>query len=186
MNHLNWFDAVLILILLSSAVTGLRAGLARVIIGIVASLVGLLAGFWCYGIVAAKLMPWIHTPTVANILGFLVIFVGVLIVGSLISALVSKLFRRIGLSWFNHLLGGVAGALRGILIIAALVDIVVAFSPSPPPSFLDGSRLLPYATQISSWLADAAPRELKDAFDEQMRTIKRFWTPRQNRAAQEV
>jgi len=108
------------------------------------------------------------------------------LIGSLISALISRLFQRIGLSWFNHLLGAFAGLLRGMVMIAALVDIVVAFSPSPPPSFLDRSRLLPYATQISSWLADAAPRELKDAFNQQMRTIKRFWTPRNRHEDREV
>jgi membrane protein required for colicin V production len=175
MVSFTWFDIVLAIIILWSAVAGLRAGLARVVVGLIATIVGLVAGFWCYRMVAVKLMPWVGTPIVANVLGFSIIFVGVLIVGALISALLSRLFRWIGLSWFNHLLGGVAGFLRGALIIAALVDVVIAFSPSPMPEALARSRLLPYAGEIASWLVDVAPRELKESFTDQMQNLRRFW-----------
>jgi membrane protein required for colicin V production len=111
----------------------------------------------------------------ADVLGFLIIFLGIVLLGALIGALLSRLFRWIGLSWFNHLLGGIAGFLRGALIIAALVDILVAYSPSPTPEFLENSRILPYASEVSWWLADLAPRELKDAFTEQMDNLKQLW-----------
>lgn len=178
MGKLNWFDIVLLVIFIASVIGGLRAGLARVIVGIVATIAGFLVGFWCYRLLAAKLMPWLQSETIANILGFLIIFIGVLILGSLISALLARLFRWMGLSWLNHLLGGLAGALRGALIVAALVDIVVAYSPSPTPAFLNESRVLPYAFQISALLAELAPRELKDMFTEEMQNLKQLSTPR--------
>ena len=182
----NWFDIVLVLILLWSAIAGLRAGFARVVIGLIATVVGLIAGFWFYRIVAAKLMPWSSTPVVADVLGFLVIFMGVVILGALIAALFSRLFRWIGLSWFNHLLGGLAGFVRGALIIAALMDVLVAYSPSPTPNFLENSRILPYAGELSSWLVALAPRELKDAFTEQMENLKQLWRRTQQHRSQEV
>lgn len=182
----TWFDVLLVLILIWSALAGLRAGFARVVIGVIATIVGFLGGFWCYRMVAAKLMPWVRTPAIADVLGFLIIFIGVLILGSLISALLSRLFKWIGLSWFNHFLGGVAGFLRGALIIAALVDIVVAFSPSPTPDFLLRSRVVPYAGEVSSWLAQLAPRELKDAFLQQMENLRQFWGKPQNKNSQRV
>jgi uncharacterized membrane protein required for colicin V production len=171
----NWFDVALVLIILWSALAGLRSGLARVVVGFIATIVGLMAGFWCYRLLAEKLMPWVKTSTIANTLGFLLIFVGVLILGALISALLSRFFHWIGLSWFNHFLGGVAGFLRGAVMIAALVDILVAYSPSPTPEFLQQSRVLPYASEVASWLVDMAPRQLKDAFDEQMDNLRRLW-----------
>ena len=171
---LNWFDIVLLLILLASALSGLRSGLARVIIGLISTIAGVIAGFWCYRLVAAQLLPIVRTEVVANILGFAVIFCGVLIVGALIAALLSRLFRWIGLSWFNHLLGGVAGIIRGALVVAVLVDVLVAFSPSPTPQFISNSCVLPYTTQISAWLVELAPRELKDTFIQQMENLRRF------------
>jgi membrane protein required for colicin V production len=182
----NWFDIVLIVIMLWSVLTGLRAGLARVVVGFIATIFGLLAGFWFYRLMAAKLIPWVKTVTAADILGFLIIFVGVLILGSIISGLLSRLFNWIGLSGFNHFLGGIAGLLRGALIIAALVDVLVAFSPSPTPAFLGNSRVLPYTIQISSWVVSLAPRELKDAFTEQMDNLKQLWAPPKDRHGQEV
>ncbi len=182
----NWFDIVLVLILLWSAVAGLRAGFARVVIGLFATLVGLIAGFWFYRIIAAKLMPWLKTPVFADVLGFLTIFIGVVILGSLVATLLSRLFRWFGLSWFNHLLGGFAGFLRGAIIIAAMVDVVVAYSPSPTPEFLESSRLMPYVGEVSSWLVDLAPRELKDAFTEQMQNLKQLWHHAQPHFPQEV
>lgn len=182
----NWFDIVLILIMLWSVLSGLRAGLARVVVGFIATILGLLAGFWFYRLMAAKLLPWVKTVTAADILGFLIIFVGVLILGSIISGLLSRLFNWIGLSWFDHVLGGIAGLLRGALVIAALVDVLVAFSPSPTPLFLNNSRVLPYTIQLSSWLVDLAPRELRDAFTEQMDNLKQLWTPPKDHHSQEV
>lgn len=180
---LNWFDIVLLLILLMSAVSGLRSGLARVIVGLVSTVAGFLAAFWCYRIVAAQLMPIVQTQTAANILGFCIIFFGVLILGAAIAALLSRLFQWIGLSWFNHLLGGVAGLIRGALIIAVLVDIAVAFSPSPTPTFISNSQVLPYTSELSGWLVQLAPRELKDAVLEQMENLRRFRTrPKQDKS----
>lgn len=175
MVSFTWFDVVLVLIILWSAITGLRAGFARVVVGFIAAIIGLVAGFWCYRMVAEKLMPWIKTPTVAQILGFLIIFIGVQILGALLATLLSRLLRWFGLSWFNHFLGGVAGFFRGAVVIAALAGVFVAFSPSPTPDFLARSRVLPYVTEVTWWLIELAPRELKDAYNEQMQNLRRLW-----------
>ena len=176
MAGFNWFDLALLVILIGSIATGLRAGFTRVVIHLVATLVGLLAGFWCYRLVGEKLLPYLNNNVhLANLLGFVLIFIGVMLIGAAISALLSRMFRWIGLSWFDHLLGGVAGVLRGAIVIAVLVDILVAFTPPPPPAYLDHSKILPYTNDFAGWLIDIAPRELKDSFDRQMNHIREFW-----------
>src|SRR3954447_15565997 len=175
MLALNWLDISLLFVILWSALSGLRAGLARVVVGLVATVIGLLAGVWCYRLVAAKLLPWVKTETVANILGFVLILSGILVLGALIGSLLSRLFKWIGLSWFNHLLGGLAGVLRGALIISAMLDFFVAFAPSPAPAVLEKSQVLPYVSRLSGWLVDLAPRELKDAFTEQLQNLRQIW-----------
>jgi membrane protein required for colicin V production len=186
MTALNWFDVFLILLLLASALAGLRTGFARVVVGLIASVFGFLAAFWCYRMVAASIAPWVSRPAIADALGFFLVFVGVLILGAIVGAILSRLLKWVGLSWFNHLLGGAAGLARGVLVIAVMVSAIVAFSPSPPPAFLDNSRLLPYALEVSSWLAATAPRELKDAFDAQMKTLQRNWTGQPRRQSEEI
>lgn len=177
MYGFNWFDLALLLILLGSVAAGLKAGFTRVVIHLFATVAGLLAAFWCYRLVGEKLLPYLNeNARVANLFGFLIIFIGVMLIGSAISLLLSRIFRWIGLSWFDHLMGGLAGVLRGAIVITVLVDILVAFTPPPPPAYLDHSRILPYTNQFAGWLIDIAPRELKDSFNEQMHHIRRFWT----------
>jgi membrane protein required for colicin V production len=171
---LNWFDIVLAIVIVVSAIAGLRTGFARVVVGLAATIVGFLAGFWCYRMVAAKFEPWIATPALANILGFLIIFVGIAILGALIAAMLSRVLKWVGLSWFNHLLGGAAGFLRGVLVIAVLASVLVAFAPSPTPQYLQNSRVLPYANNLAAVLAELAPHQLKDSFLQQMQNLKQF------------
>lgn len=175
MPSFNWFDVLLVLIILWSAMMGMRSGLARVVVGFAATIVGLFAGFWCYRIVAEQLPPWIGNAPTANIAGFLIIFAAALILGSLISSLLARVFKWFGLSWFDHFLGGIAGFLRGAIVVAAVVDMVVAFSPSPAPLVLERSQVLPYASEVATWLVDMAPRELRDAFTEQLDNLKQLW-----------
>src|SRR3954471_5684793 len=175
MLTLNWLDVVLLVAIAWSALTGLRAGLARVVVGLVATVVGFMAGFWCYRLVGAKLAPWIKTEALANVAGFFIIFAGTILIGTLIASLLSKLFRWVGLSWFNHLLGGLAGFLRGTLVIAATLNFIVAFAPSPLPGAFEHSRVLPYVTQVSLWMTGLAPRDLKDAFTAQLKNLRQLW-----------
>lgn len=182
----NWFDVVLAIVLLLSAAAGLRSGLARVVVGLIATLVGFVAAFSFYRILAATLLPYVHSLVAADMLAFFAILFGVLLLGSAVAAILSRLLSWIGLSWFNHFLGGVAGLVRGILLIAMVADALIAFAPSPAPEFLNQSRLLPYASPLATWLAGVAPREVKDAFDAQMHSIRRAWKPIQSKEATEI
>jgi membrane protein required for colicin V production len=183
LTSFNWLDMALALIVVVSAVAGLRAGFTRVVIGLVAGIVGLIAGFWCYRLVGEQLRPWVTSIQVANFIGFFLIFVGVALLGSLIAALLSRVLKWVGLSWFNYLLGGVAGFARGALFVAVLADVLVAFAPSPLPAYLRTSRVLPYANGVASVLAEFAPQQLKDSFSRQMDNLKQIWATHERRSA---
>ncbi|SRR5579884_1453731 len=175
MLTITWVDIALILIILWSIATGLRAGLARVLVGFVAVIAAFLAGFWCYRLIAIKLSPWIANARVADFAGFFIVFIAIMLLGSLVAAILSKLFEWVGLSWLNRLLGGAAGFFRGVLLIAVVVDMLVAFAPSPTPKVLEHSIVVPYVSDVAGWLVDLAPRALKDAFDQQMENLRQFW-----------
>lgn len=178
MTSLNWFDFALLLLLAASVITGFRAGLSRVVVHLIATLTGLLAAFWCYRIPATELLPYLNqNRLLADFFGFLIVFLAVMLLGALIAAVLARIFQWIGLSWFDHFLGGFAGAVRGILLVSAASLAVIAFTPTPAPAYLDQSRLLPYANAIAGFLIEAAPRGLKDSFEEQLGNIESHWTP---------
>ena len=172
---MNWVDYLLIAIVGFSVLSGFRIGAARVGVGFIAAFVGIFAGFWCYGLVAAYILDYVNSRAFANLIGFILIFTGVLVLGGLIGRLLGSLFRWIGLSWFDRLLGAAFGFVRGILVAIALVTVLLAFAPAPPPPSIVESKILPYVMDASNVLAAATPREIKDAFRETKDKVKKIW-----------
>jgi membrane protein required for colicin V production len=173
--QINLLDIVLVIVVGASVVAGFMAGFARVGIGFIAAVSGLLFGFWFYGIPAAWLHRYIHSLTISNLLGFFLVFWGFLAVGSLLGKLLAKLFKWTGLTWLDRLMGGAFGFVRGGLIAIAFVAVLLAFTPKPLPNWMIDSQVLPYAIDASNMCAALAPRAIKDAFRESMLDIRKAW-----------
>jgi membrane protein required for colicin V production len=168
-------DLLLVLILGSSVVLGFMAGFARVGLGFMATVAGLLFGFWFYSVPAAWIHVYVHSPTLSNLLGFLVVFSAFLLLGSIAGVLLSRLFRWTGLTWLDRLLGAGFGLVRGGLITVAFVSVLLAFSARPLPAWMVNSRLLPYVVDASDLAASLAPNGLKQAFRDSLAEIRKLW-----------
>jgi membrane protein required for colicin V production len=170
---LDWIVAIIIA---ASVITGFVAGFARVGIGFIAAVSGVLFGFWFYGIPADWFLRHVTTSvTAANLLGFFSVFFGCVILGSLFGTLISKLFKWAKLSWLDRLLGAMFGVVRGSLIAVAFIAVLMAFTPKPAPNWMVDSLVLPYAIDASDLCADLAPHAIKVAFEESMRDIRKAW-----------
>ena len=173
---MSWIDLVLILVIACSVLAGFAAGFARVGVGFAALIVGMFCGFWFYGIVADYFIDYVSSRAIANLIGFFVILVGVLVVGAIVGRILAKFFKWVGLSWLDRLLGGAFGVVRGFVIAAAMVTVLLAFAPSPPPPSVVDSRVLPYVIDVSDVLAAATPREVKDQFYATKDKVKAVWS----------
>jgi membrane protein required for colicin V production len=171
----NWLDVVLAIILVSSIVAGFRRGFARVGVGLAATLVGLILGTWFYGSAGAFLLPYVSYRGLANLIGFLLIFLGTLLAGSLAGWFLAKMLKWAGLGWLDRLMGAAFGLLRGVLIGIGLVMALLAFTAKPPPQSVVGSRLAPYMIDAARVLAYIAPRELRDGFQASYERVKKIW-----------
>lgn len=172
---MSLLDIVLIAIVGGSVLSGFLAGFARAGIGFLATVTGILFGFWFYGIPAAWIHKFISSVAFSNLLGFLVVFFACAIVGGLIGKLLSRLFQWTGLSWLDRLMGAGFGLVRGGLFAVAFVSVLMAFTPRPVPAWMTGSFLLPYAMDASNVLASLAPRALKDPVQESVRELRQAW-----------
>jgi membrane protein required for colicin V production len=171
----NLLDVLLVIVVGLSVVTGFIAGFARVGIGFIATVSGLLFGFWFYGIPAEWFHRYIHSVAISNLLGFFTVLFAFNIIGALIGKLLSKLFKWTGLSWLDRLMGGAFGLARGGLIAIALVAVLMAFTPRPLPNWMVDSAVLPYAIDASNLCASLAPKSIKEAFRESMNDIRKAW-----------
>jgi len=152
----NYFDYILIGIVGLSMVLSLWRGFVREII----SLIGLVAAFLIAsrtsGVAGDFLDQWIPNSTTADIAGFVMIFVVVMIVIGLIGALIRKLVDMADLTATDRTLGIFFGIARGLLLIALSFLIYTSYS-KPDQAWAKKSLLTPYAIQAANLLGQAIP-----------------------------
>lgn len=164
----NWLDIVIGLVLVFSTVRSLRRGFSREAIGLAASFFALLLGMWFYGLAGSFLMPYVDSLRVANLLGFLLVVMAVMLCGSLVAWVVNRFLHTIGLSFFDRVLGAAFGFVRGMVIMIALLTAFIAFGPhvgtDRTPSAVVNSKLAPYVLEASRVAVAMAPMDLKQSF----------------------
>lgn len=122
------------------------------------------AGFFAFRFsepVAARLENWIETPSIQLIAAFLVVFIGILVVGSLLGVLVGQMVKHSGLSGTDRLLGALFGLARGVAIVVIGV-ILAGLTPFPEDPWWDESALLPYFETMADQVVSQLPPGLKD------------------------
>jgi membrane protein required for colicin V production len=173
---MNWLDIVLFLIVALSVLTSFRKGLSREIIGLASVLLGLLLGIWFYGTASIYVQPYVSSPLAAKLAGFFLVFTLVFLAGVLVRFIVGKFLRITKLSFVDHLLGAVFGALRGLLIAVALLTGVMAFArDGKPPAAIEESRLAPYISEGARLFVAMAPHELREGFHRTYAEAKSAW-----------
>jgi membrane protein required for colicin V production len=173
----SWVDIVLAVILVGTLIAGLVKGLVKEAVGIAAVLIGFIVASRYYVHVAGFFQKVIREPAVAKFLGFIVVFLAVLILGLLAAALLSKLM--IGpLKFFNHLLGGAFGLLEGILICGVVVFALLVFPISREA--LAGSKLAPHCYGLTKAMVHLIPQDLKDQFREAYQNFIKIKSEKKN------
>jgi membrane protein required for colicin V production len=181
----NWLDILLLIVLGVSFMAGMMKGLARAVIGLAAVIVGLLSGFWFYR-QAGSYVPFVESPQVANVIGFFVIFIAILLLGGLVAKLLEKVFKAVHLSWLNRLLGGAFGLLRGLAASAVLIVAIMAFSAKSPPTPVANSRVAPYVIHGARAVAAAAPYEVREGFRKSYGKLREAWAGAMRRDARRL
>ena len=171
---MNWIDWLLIVFLLISIANGFQEGMVRIGIGFIALVAGFILASWFGGMAAGSLLPFIHSKPVASILGYFLVFCGVLVLGSLIAALIVRMLKLIGLTWMDRLLGGVFGVVRGFAIVAVVAMVVTALSPKWLPEAMNRSTLAPYVLRASKVLTALTPFDLRDGFERAYERLRKL------------
>ncbi|MGB9835162.1 MAG: CvpA family protein [Candidatus Saccharicenans sp.] len=161
--NLNWLDVILIIIFLVTFLLGLIKGLVRQVIGILAVIGGIVLASRYYVWVSWKLLRFISSDFWRNCLSFMVVFIGVLLLGWLISFILTKLMKG-SLSLTNHILGGLFGLLKGVLIGAVLVFGLLVFNFERQA--LINSKLAPVCMKVARSFSVLIPDSLKTRFEE--------------------
>lgn len=96
----------------------------------------------------------IDDPMIRNGVAVAILFIVTLIVGSFVTYIMSKLVEKTGLSGTDRVLGSVFGALRGVLIVSAILFFADSFTPVASNSWWTNSTLIPHFTIYIQWFFD--------------------------------
>lgn len=162
MNTWNWLDFIIAAIVLGSVVTAVIKGFVQELISLASVVIGLAAAAFAYQRAALWFDDLTKSHEIALGLGFLSIFLAVLILGALVGLVARKLIKTAGVQWFDRFLGGVFGLVRGVLISAILLMAMMAFAIKPEA--VRGSALAPYVTTGARVLAMVMPENLRAQF----------------------
>jgi membrane protein required for colicin V production len=144
-----WLDYLILVTLVLSTAFGIWRGFVKEAL----SLAAWVLAFWIalsFSVkLAAKLAPTVGSA--APVLAFVILFVGVLVVGAVVNHFVAKGIQAVGLQGFDRLLGGVFGMVRGVAV-AALLLLFVGQMYGDRTDVWQRSKLVPYFKPVVGWL----------------------------------
>jgi len=122
---MNLVDIILIILLVSAAISGFVKGFFIELASIVSLILGIWAGSEFSGLVQqwlSKYVDWSHY--IMRIISFILIFVFVVLVVHLIATLTEKFVKALSLNIFSRLAGAIFGALKAAFLLSILMIIV--------------------------------------------------------------
>jgi membrane protein required for colicin V production len=153
------FDWLLLAPLVYSTVQAFLRGLVRELFSLFGLIAGVLLAAWNYGRLASLLGAVISNPAVANVVSFLLIAIGIMIVATIVGRLIHATAHAVGLGFFNRLGGAAFGLLRGCLIGVAVLMAISAFLPET--AWVKNSRLAPYFLAGAHAVSFVVPHDLE-------------------------
>jgi membrane protein required for colicin V production len=137
-------------------------GFVQELISLASVVVGLIVAAFGYSRAALWFDDLTKSHEIALGLGFLVLFIGTLILGALLGALARRMIKSAGIQSFDRFLGAIFGFVRGVLVDAIVLMVLVAFAIKP--DVVQRSALAPYVTAGTRVIALLMPGNLRAQF----------------------
>lgn len=153
---MNWADWIILGIVLISSLMSLRRGFVREAISLATWVAAFIVGRLFYEVLAEIISGYFDaSPSVYQLIAFLVLFIATLIVGNLIGSLVGSLVKLTGLSATDRVLGVGFGALRGGLVVVIML-VLLKMTPVIEDPWWRESQLIPHFLVMEAWSRDMA------------------------------
>jgi membrane protein required for colicin V production len=175
----TFIDFIFAAIILVSTGFALMKGLAREVISLVALIGGFLLAALYYPVIAGWFASITRTEAVADLIGFLAIFLSCLLIGAVAAFLVNRFIKMASLEWINRLMGGIFGFLRGWAVASIIALALIAFPVRQ--DVLARSIFAPYLLAGARAAILLVPQDLKQKFNTEYKKILQTWN--QNRSS---
>ena len=100
---MNFLDIILIIIFSFCVIAGVFRGLIKELSSIIGVLGGFYAAYSYYMVVAKPLSRWVSNPAYLNIISFLIIFCGILVLIGIIGVVIKYILKNAFLGWVDRI-----------------------------------------------------------------------------------
>lgn len=145
-----WIDYAIIIIIAVSTLVSLVRGFVKEAVSLAIWVAAFIIASQFYQDLAVHFTQ-IQDPLVRNAAAIAALFVATLVLGALLNYILSKLVQHTGLSGTDRVLGLVFGALRGILIVSALLFFIDSFTGLSDSQWWRDSLLIPHFGVFIQW-----------------------------------
>jgi membrane protein required for colicin V production len=156
---MNLFDWFLIAILAYSTILAFVRGIILELFSLGGLIAGILIASWNYNHLSVYLERLIVTPSIAEIVSFALLIIGVMVLSALLGKYLSHTVHAIGLGFFDRMLGAVFGFVRGCLLGVAILMAIAAFLPHP--NWIKNSQLSSYFLAGAHAVSFVVPYDLQ-------------------------
>ena len=146
---MNEVDMAILAVTALSFIFGLWRGLVNEVLSLVTWIAALLVARVYSEYLAGLLVNFLENDSVRYVTAFALIFVIVMMLGTLLNRMLSKLLTITGFKFVDRLLGGVFGIARGLIIVLFVVFISSVFVSQTEQ--WQQSVLMPYALVVIEW-----------------------------------
>lgn len=158
---MTWLDYAVVGVFALSLALGAWRGLVREIISILGWVIAFLAANLLAGPLGPAMPQAIPTPELKVAAAFVAVFVGALVVTSLVGLLLSKIVKAVGLGGLDRLLGAAFGVARGALIVLAAA-LLAGLTSAPRQPYWRDSASGPLLAQAVGALKPLLPQTLAE------------------------
>ena len=142
MGALNQLDTAILIVIAISVAFGLWRGFVKEVLSLLSCVAALLAARNYSKPFAGLLVNTIESESIRYVTAFALLFVIVIMIGTLINHFMAKLLTITGLKFLDQLLGAVFGLTRGTVIVLVILFILNVFVSET--EWWQESTLIPY------------------------------------------
>ena len=148
-----WIDYAILTIIGISTLISLIRGFVKEAVSLIVWICAFFVASNFYQDLAAYLTN-IGDPMLRNAAAIAILFVITLILGALVNYLIGQLVSKTGLSGTDRVLGLAFGALRGALVVSAILFFMDAFTGAPSSTWWQQAVLIPEFRVVIEWFFD--------------------------------
>ena len=169
------FDVALIPVFVIGAVLGLKWNLVQSVLNFLGVYVSLLIGAQFADNVVERFTDDIENESVTTAIGYVVIFLGVLIVAQIAGKTIRATMSIVVLNWVDKAGGVVVGALMGALLVTGVVTVMARIAYPQEDAILDNINNLAASASSGRSIEAATERLYQELADRYGRDTVKEW-----------